>query len=175
MTIELTTVTTQEDIAVVAALAQEIWEQHFTPIIGASQVEYMLGKFQSFDAITSQIETGCEYYLAKIKNEAVGYTGLIPENENKRLMLSKIYVKASARQKGVGQFILNFIEHKCVNDDLNKIWLTVNRFNTNPIVWYENRGFVKVNEVKKDIGAGYFMDDFIMEKSISSRQSDNGV
>jgi hypothetical protein len=32
-------------------LARAIWSQHYTPIIGASQVEYMVNNFQSFDAI----------------------------------------------------------------------------------------------------------------------------
>lgn len=35
----------REQIAAVAALAREIWTQHYTPIIGAAQVAYMLERF----------------------------------------------------------------------------------------------------------------------------------
>lgn len=169
MSVELIHVSTPDDIAVVARLAQEIWSQHFTPIIGASQVEYMLGKFQSAEAILSQIDSGWEYYLAMVDNEAVGYAGLVPDISNKRLMLSKLYVRKSARGKGVGKSILGFVERKCSLEGLDTLWLTVNRFNDDPISWYQKCGFVTVDEVKKDIGGGYFMDDYIMEKKINTR------
>jgi GNAT superfamily N-acetyltransferase len=166
MPVELIHVSTPDDIAVVERLAREIWSQHFTPIIGASQVEYMLGKFQSAEAVLSQINSGWEYYLAKVDNQAVGYAGLVPDISNKRLMLSKIYVRKSVRGTGVGKSILDFIERKCILDGLDTLWLTVNRFNHGPISWYQKCGFVTVDEVKKDIGGGFFMDDYIMEKKL---------
>ena len=176
MSVEIIHVSTPDDIAVVERLAREIWSQHFTPIIGASQVEYMLGQFQSAEAISSQINSGWEYYLAMVDNGSVGYAGLVPDISNKRLMLSKIYVRKSARRKGVGKSILDFVERKCSLDGLDTLWLTVNRFNYGPISWYEKCGFVTVDEVKKDIGGGYYMDDYIMEKNINiemqSRQRD---
>ena len=32
---------------------------------------------------------------------------------------------------------------------------------------YERRGFNTIDEVKKDIGGGFYMDDYIMEKILS--------
>ena len=55
MLAEITKVKTDDEIDVVSALAREIWTEHFTPIIGKSQVEYMLDNFQSSHAIKSQI------------------------------------------------------------------------------------------------------------------------
>jgi hypothetical protein len=37
-------VATGEDIEAVAGLAREIWDQHFTPIIGRAQVDYRMVK-----------------------------------------------------------------------------------------------------------------------------------
>ena len=37
----------QKDIRKVEELANQIWTQHYTPIIGIDQVRYMLKKFQS--------------------------------------------------------------------------------------------------------------------------------
>lgn len=166
MFVEIARVTTSDDIDSVATLAREIWTQHFTPIIGESQVKYMLIKFQSADAIKSQISEGWEYYLAKVGNEWVGYTGLIPDLDHDKLMISKFYVKYSARGKGVGKTILDFIEEKCASEKTKCLWLTVNRFNQAPIYWYKRRGFIVVDQVIKDIGNGFFMDDYIMEKTI---------
>ena len=173
MAVEIIPVTTPDDIAIVERLAQEIWHEHFTPIIGAAQVEYMLEKFQSAEAMMGQISNGGEYYLALLENNPVGYTGLVPEINKKKMLLSKLYVKNKARGKGVGKSILEFIVHKCEAEEFSTLWLTVNRFNNEPISWYEHHGFETVDEVKKDIGGGYFMDDYIMEKHIETEKDNN--
>jgi GNAT superfamily N-acetyltransferase len=167
MNINLFKVESLSDIASVTRLAQEIWCQHFTPIIGSSQVEYMLEKFQSVEAILSQMEIGTEYYIAVLENEHVGYTGLVPDVSNKKMMISKIYLRNRARGNGIGNHILNFVEDECKKRSFNKIWLTVNRFNHDTIEWYSRKGFETVDKVKKDIGGGFFMDDYIMEKQIT--------
>ena len=52
---DLERVRTPAQIAAVAALARETWTRHYVPIIGVAQVEYMLEKFQSEEAIARQI------------------------------------------------------------------------------------------------------------------------
>ena len=160
------TVKNKSHIDAVAKLAKEIWEQHFTPIIGAAQVEYMLGKFQSSNAISSQLKEGWEYYIATRENEYVGYIGLVPNNLDRKILLSKIYVKSDVRGSGIGNQLLDFVEEMSRERGFKTVWLTVNRFNDNTIEWYLRHGFVITDEVKKDIGGGFYMDDFIMEKKI---------
>ena len=63
---EISRVTDAGDVALVAGLAEEIWNQHFVGIIGQGQVDYMLGKFQSAEAIAGQIAEGYEYYLVRV-------------------------------------------------------------------------------------------------------------
>ena len=157
---------TNEDIEQVAILADEIWTQHFTPIIGATQVDYMLRKYQSPGAIKSQIKDGAEYYLANLERAWVGYAGLSTDIDQDKILLSKIYVKSSVQGKGVGTAIFDYVESNCVLRKLSSVWLTVNRNNDDAISWYKRRGFVVVDKVKKDIGEGFFMDDYLMEKLI---------
>ena len=164
MNIEITRVITPDDIDTIVGLAREIWQQHFTPIIGAEQVEYMLEKFQSEKAISSQIYEGGFYYRANVDNESIGYVGIIPELNTDKLMLSKIYVKQSKRGIGVGKNLLAMVERQCLTMGKGVIWLTVNRYNDETISWYKYHGFEVVDEVKKDIGGGFFMDDYIMAK-----------
>jgi GNAT superfamily N-acetyltransferase len=156
----------QLEVAAVAELAEEIWREHFTPIIGADQVAYMLDRFQSAGAISSQLDSGTEYYMTSVDGTPVGYTALIPDEPNSRLMISKLYVKRDLRGGGVGSGLLRFIESECDIRNITTLWLTVNRFNDGPIQWYLRKGFQKVDEVKKDIGGGFYMDDFIMEKRL---------
>lgn len=155
-----------KEIMAVAELADEIWRQHFTSIIGEDQVNYMLDKFQSPGAISGQVESGAEYYLVTVGVQPVAYLCLIPEPADGKMMLSKIYVKQEARGTGVGNLILKFAEAECNNHDINTLWLTVNRFNNDTVKWYRQKGFNVVDEVKKDIGGGFYMDDFIMEKQV---------
>ena len=164
LSVEIAIVSTNNEIDSVATLATEIWTEYFTPIIGGSQGKYMLMKFQSSDAIKSQITSGSKYYLAKEKNEYVAYLGLIPNLDDNKMMLSKIYLKSSTRGKGVGKSLLDYVEDKCVSENFSSLWLTVNKFNDGPISWYKRRGFLVIDEAKKDIGGGFFMDDYIMEK-----------
>lgn len=164
----ITRVTSEADIAAVVKLACEIWHQHFVPIIGVQQVDYMLDRFQSAAAIAEQIQGGAEYYVAAADNRHLGYMGLIPDQSAGRMMLSKLYVKRDARGSGIGSRLLEFALMECNQGDMGTIWLTVNRFNHVPINWYHHKGFVVVNEVRKDIGEGFYMDDFIMEKKLLS-------
>ena len=48
-------VSNKDQIKAIEALAYEIWYEHYQPIIGTSQVAYMLKKFQSLEAIDEQI------------------------------------------------------------------------------------------------------------------------
>ena len=62
---------------------------------------------------------------------------------------------------------MNFLEDLCRQRGLSKIWLTVNRHNDNTIAAYKAMGLTIVREQKADIGGGFFMDDYIMEKPVS--------
>ena len=155
-------VASPDQIAAVAALARETWTQHYVPIIGAAQVEYMLAKFQSAEAIARQIAAeGYEYYLAP----GVGYLALVPDPAKKSLLLSKIYVTASARGTGLGRALAEFAERRCCELGCNELWLTVNRNNAGSIAFYERLGFRKTQTLVTDIGGGFVMDDWRMAKN----------
>lgn len=152
-----------EEIIAIANLASEIWNDHFLDIIGQAQVDYMLEIFQSPHAIASQINSGYEYFLVLIDENQAGYLALVPDNDKGRVMLSKIYIRRDFRRKGLGGYLLDFVKNESRSRELGLIWLTVNRHNHETIKWYKRNDFVVVDEVKKDIGGGFFMDDYIME------------
>ncbi|WP_040198211.1 GNAT family N-acetyltransferase [Candidatus Soleaferrea massiliensis] len=156
---------TDAQLKTVSELAEKIWHQHFTPIIGTDQVNYMVDKFQSCRAISGQVkDNGYEYYLFHYNGADVGYLGV--KAENGALFLSKIYLEQSFRGRKIASRAIRFLMDRCEREGLSKIWLTVNRENLNTIAAYETMGFVKVREQKADIGNGFYMDDYIMEKTI---------
>jgi len=164
--IEIRKVISEKDISETARLAHAIWTDHYVPIIGQAQVSYMLDKFQSNAEITRQINDGYEYYLAADGDSFLGYLALIPDVQKASLMISKIYVKSELRGGGVGHKLLDLAEAICSERGFTTIWLTVNKYNRNSIAWYERMGFVNVEAMVQDIGQGYVMDDFKMEKLI---------
>jgi GNAT superfamily N-acetyltransferase len=157
-------VSTETQIETVAQLAHEIWNQHFTPIIGKAQVDYMVEKFQSKRAISEQIASGYSYYLLRADGDYFGYTGICAKEDE--LFLSKLYLRASQRGKGHGRKVVEFLEDLARDKGLGKITLTVNKNNTDTIKAYEKFGFVNLGVLVQDIGNGFVMDDYKMEKVV---------
>ncbi len=156
-------VTNTNDIEITAQLAHKIWNDHYVPIIGQHQVDYMLDKFQSFNAISNQLKNGYEYFLISENNKPIGYLGLVSSNESKKMMISKIYVDQNARGAGYGKQLIDFTIKLAKEKGMETIWLTVNKNNSNSIKWYQKLNFKIKNEVEMDIGNGFIMDDFVME------------
>ena len=166
MTFSIQPVRTREDIESAARLAAEIWREHYIRIISAEQIEYMLDKFQSVRAIADQIEhQGYEYYLMQVDGVDAGYLAIRPEDS--KLFLSKFYLLKAYRGQGYGSRAIRFLTELCRERKLHAIWLTVNRHNTSSIAVYERNGFRTVRTQVADIGGGYVMDDYVMEKEIS--------
>lgn len=146
----------------VCRLAGEIWREHFTPIISAGQVDYMLKHFQSFSAIKNQIEKeGYKYFIMTSGNDNIGYTAV--RSQNGSMLLSKLYIRKDMRGRGISRKAVDFIKNMCHQEKLDKIWLTVNRNNTTAIDIYKKLGFEIEKTKITEIGGGYVMDDYIME------------
>jgi diamine N-acetyltransferase len=154
-------------IEAVEALATEIWTEHYIPIIGREQVDYMLARFQSRQAISEQIAGGYIYFLIQEEGQFIGYVSVQPKEQE--LFLSKIYVRSSCRGKGYGRKAVGFVEELAKEQGLERIVLTVNKNNALAIKAYEAIGFKKVEALVQDIGSGFVMDDYKMEKETGSR------
>ena len=155
-----------EDISEVALLAREIWREHYVRIIGQEQVDYMLEKFQRAPAIAQQIAQKHEYFLVVAQGQSAGYVGIVPSVRESRLLLSKIYIRKQLRGLGLGKDAVEFVEELCRQRGITTIWLTVNKNNAKSIAWYGRMGFTNIGPTVQDIGGGFLMDDFKMEKTI---------
>ncbi len=148
----------------VYAVADAIWHQHYTPILGEAQVDYMVEKFLSPEALVEQINSGYEYFLFSYDYTFAGFAGI--KEEDGKLFLSKLYVDEEFRGKGIGKHMFQKFVEICKMRKLSKIWLTCNRHNADSLAVYEHLGFTKVLAEVTDIGNGYVMDDYILEYEI---------
>ncbi|BCJ98808.1 GNAT family N-acetyltransferase [Anaerocolumna chitinilytica] len=166
MKLQIAKVVSAEDIKQLAQAALKIWNEYYIQIITKEQIDYMVNKFQSAEAIADQIENqGYEYYLLKPEDAIAGYIG-VKETPQDFLFLSKFYILKENRGKGYAREAMDFMTELCKQRGIKKIWLTVNRNNENSIKVYEKFGFHVIKTQVSDIGNGYVMDDFIMEKDI---------
>lgn len=164
----ITCVSSEEDIETTAKLAENIWEEHYTPIIGSEQVKYMVDNFQTSWAISNSIKEGCIYYIVWLNDIAAGYFAIKENEPQGRMFLSKFYVERTFRGKGLASIAMKRIVDMAKAKNLESIWLTVNKNNTNSIKIYEKFGFVKVKSILTPIGSNFFMDDYVMEFILNS-------
>ncbi|WP_334074649.1 MULTISPECIES: GNAT family N-acetyltransferase [Paenibacillus] len=158
-------VSTADGMAALAELASEIWHEYYVCILSNEQIDYMVDKFQSKPAITEQIENqGYEYYFLNALGEHAGYISI--KEEEGKLFLSKFYIRKEHRGNGYASKAMEFLVELCKQRGLGLIWLTVNRHNDDSIAVYTKKGFKAVRTQIADIGNGYVMDDYVMEKEI---------
>jgi GNAT superfamily N-acetyltransferase len=168
-TLQFVPVRTVEQLAIVAALAHDIWYEFYVPLIGRAQVDYMVGKFQNAAAMQSQIDQGYEYFLVRQEDAGgaacdIGYCA-VQEQSDGALFLSKFYLHKSARGSGTGRKCMEFIEGLARRRGLSLLWLTVNKGNPS-VQAYQRLGFRIAAELVMDIGGGFVMDDYRMEKPL---------
>ncbi|WP_316558906.1 GNAT family N-acetyltransferase [Methanimicrococcus stummii] len=175
MTFKIKKLETTRELEDVAALASEIWTEHYTPLIGAAQTAYMIDVFQSAERIKKDIaDQNYNYFAAyddALPGRQIGYFALRPDE--KGVFVSKIYVLKEYRQKGIATLMMNFIldfakatvkSEKLFDTNRKQpcLWLTVNKGNLGSIEFYKKTGFTIEEEIVTDIGNGFFMDDYVM-------------
>lgn len=157
------------------ALSTAIVREHFDPIIGTAQNDYMIERFNTAEAVADQLRNhGYRYFFvndprasasALPQDRHVGFLAFYPR-EAGELYLSKFYLLASHRGQGLSHDMLAFVADAGRELGCNHITLNVNRNNFQAILAYEHLGFRKVREEKNDIGSGYFMDDIVYEYAL---------
>ncbi|MBR1384312.1 MAG: GNAT family N-acetyltransferase [Ruminococcus sp.] len=152
-----------DDLQLAAALADEIWHEHFPGIISLAQTDYMVGKFQSFESIKEQVENeNYSYYLITVDDEAIGYFAIAPKSDG-TMFLSKLYIRREHRGNHYSTAAFRFICDKARELGLGSVWLTVNKNNDRAIAAYEAFGMKVARTQQTDIGDGFIMDDYVYE------------
>lgn len=159
---QVTAVETQA-IERLSAFASRIVKEHYDPIIGPEQNDYMIALFQSPHAIVEQIEQGSRYFLCLVGGQNAGFMAFFPKDNV--LYLSKFYLDSVFRGKGLSKEMLAFVESAARDEGLSAIELNVNR-NNSAVLVYKHLGFEIVAEKPTGIGNGFVMDDYIMRKQL---------
>jgi ribosomal protein S18 acetylase RimI-like enzyme len=152
---------TSNDFRQLEPFAASIWEQYYTPIIGADQVAFMLEKFQSAQAMFDQFSAGYKYAVVICGDQKAGYFAYDGKAE-KEVFISKLYIHKDFRRRGLGRHILDFIAKETRALGCTAMTLSVNKDNSNSIQFYIAYGFQTIKAQKVAIGEGFYMDDYVM-------------
>ena len=166
MEFQIREIETGHDIMEVNRLAGIVWRETYRTLLTREQIAYMIEKYQSVRALTEQLVFGgYRYFLLEEAAEAVGYCGV--QMQEGKLFLSKMYLMARAQGKGYFRQMLERLEQLCRDNGATAIWLTVNRYNDRAIGAYRHMGFREIRTQAVDIGNGYVMDDYVLERPVA--------
>lgn len=152
------------DIGLIRELCFQVWPQTYASIISPEQITYMLEMMYSEASLQDQMQNGALFIIVYDKNEPVGFASY-QEVKPGIVKLYKLYVLPSQQGKGTGRFIINYISAAIKQDKISAIQLQVNRRNK-ARDFYERLGFTVIEEFDFEIGNGWIMDDYVMEKKL---------
>ncbi|MGN0771649.1 MAG: GNAT family N-acetyltransferase [Christensenellales bacterium] len=154
----------KQEIETFSQYAKGIWGEYFTALLSGEQIAYMLDMFLSVEVLTKQFDGDYKYFYCYYRGEKVGFIGL--EYEKDALFLSKLYLSKEFRGRGLASRMFAFIEQQAKSCGLNRIYLTCNKYNKHSLDVYAAKGFEIVESVMTDIGQGFVMDDYVLEKKL---------
>jgi ribosomal protein S18 acetylase RimI-like enzyme len=152
------------DAKLIEALARQIWMPHYISIISAEQIEFMLDQFQSQTAIRHDMAHGHTYDIAFCGDEPCGYCAV--RNDGDTHFLSKLYVREDFRGRGIARALVKRATRRAQNNKASRLQLVCNKRNTGSLAAYARLGFSVTGECVTQIGDGYVMDDYQMQKAV---------
>ena len=157
--------TDEHHIPIIAHLADVIWKKHYTTIITMEQIVFMLNEMYSPTALLQQMNEGHQFTLVYANEIPVGYIS-ISTKDGKNYFIHKFYVDVNAHRKGIGS---QLFEHVLTHlPQAQTIELAVNRINYKAINFYFKMGFTIKHSFDLHIGNGFYMNDFMMIKTLGS-------
>jgi ribosomal protein S18 acetylase RimI-like enzyme len=152
------------DIFRIKTIAELTWPDTFKDILSDEQIRYMLDWMYSIEVLASQINNGHQFYVLTENEKDLGFVGIelnYPNQGNAKI--HKIYVLPEFQGKGIGDKLIEKVVQYSKLNKINSLTLNVNRFNK-AIDFYLKKGFKITKEENIDIGNGFLMEDYVMEK-----------
>lgn len=156
-----------KDIPLIRQMAEQVFPKTYRHIITSEQCDYMMDMMYSEASLLKQMtKEGHVYQLLSVDGELAGYVSVQPI-EADVYELQKIYVLPRFQGRHLGRTLfdaaVSFVKKQ--HPDPCRIFLHVNRYNKAK-TFYEHLGMKISKQGDYDIGNGYFMNDYIMEKEV---------
>jgi ribosomal protein S18 acetylase RimI-like enzyme len=151
----------ESDIESLCARARAVWQATYPPLITQAQIDFMLADRYAAARIRTELyDPAHAWRLAICDDEIVGFAHA--KLDTPRCKLDKLYVDPAHQRRGVGRALLENITGFAREHAATRLWLQVNRGNTQAIAAYRRYGLRIEREQVFDIGGGFAMDDYVM-------------
>ena len=158
---------TASDLPTVQRLAEVIWHRHYPGILAVEQIDYMLARGYSLDALAGYLGKPATGLLLGLNHgNAIGFVAYRPADEPATMRLDKLYVLPEFHGQGWGRRLIDAVLAAARAAHARTCILNVNKQNTASIRAYEHCGFVIRDSVVLDIGGGHVMDDYVMARTV---------
>jgi GNAT superfamily N-acetyltransferase len=157
-----------DELPIVQKLGHQIWAECYPGIISEQQIDYMLSIWYQPAAMAREMELrGVWYALLEVAGHGpVGYVSFEKYPDTDLCFINKLYLLAEVSGRGLGAMMLDWTADRAREQGCQRLQLRVNKANAPAIRAYLRAGFVFLNDVCSDIGSGFVMDDFLMEKRL---------
>ena len=158
---------TTKDIPLIRHMAEQVFPETYRHIITPEQCDYMMDMMYSEASLLRQMTVeGHVYQLLSVDGEPAGYVSVQPIDTD-LYELQKIYVLPRFQGRHLGRTLFDAAVSlvKRLHPGSCRLFLHVNRYNKSK-TFYEHLGLRVTRQGDYDIGNGYFMNDYIMEKEI---------
>ena len=158
---------TTDHIYNIQVLSNVIWPATFSNILSQEQISYMMDMMYSTSSLEKQInELNHHYLLAEEDGEYLGYLSYELNYKGTPITkIHKIYVLPSIQGKGVGRLFIDAVSKLALKNNNTLLSLNVNRYNK-AIDFYKRMGFDFFASENIEIGNGFLMEDFVMNKDL---------
>jgi len=156
------------DIKIIQDIAYQTWPLAYGEILSKEQLDYMLGAFYNDETIKDSITNkGNHFILAKENENVLGFASYEHHYDQKQqTKIHKIYLLPETQGKGIGKKLIDFIAVTAKENGSASLLLNVNRFNK-ALFFYQKLGFEIISEIDIEIGNGYLMEDYVLEKQLN--------
>jgi ribosomal protein S18 acetylase RimI-like enzyme len=156
-----------KDFETIQAIAKMTWPVAYNEILSKAQLDYMLDKMYSFETLSDDLNyKEHHFYMATENDTCLGFTSIEHNYLKKEVTrIHKLYILPNTQGKGIGKCLVDAIVNFALEQKSTSITLNVNRFNK-AVAFYEKIGFDIIGEEDIEIGNGYLMEDYMMEKKI---------
>jgi ribosomal protein S18 acetylase RimI-like enzyme len=156
---------TAADFETLARLGEVIWRSHYTKIIGSAQIDYMLAERYTPEKLRLYLNADDRWLmLLRIDKRAVGYCSYALTDDPGEMKLEQLYLLPELHGQGLGKLMLRHVEEQARVRGRSTLTMQTNKRNAAAIAFYRKAGFTVREEAVFDIGNGFVMDDYVMEK-----------
>jgi len=159
----------KNELHLIRNIAFETWPIAYKNILSDDQLSYMLKMFYDLDILASQQEQRNHQFILAFDDYGteMGFACYSRALDNtSKYLLHKLYILPNQQGKKTGTNLLDFIINEIKKTgEKSVIQVNVNRHN-NALNFYLKHGFSIILKEDIDIGEGYFMNDYVLQKKV---------